>query len=54
MSTSQKITNTQFARLMLYRRPLHPELFDLQERRLDRHGDYEIESWLVVTNYSNE
>ena len=33
---------------MVYRRPLHPELFDLQARRVDRHGDYEIESWLTA------
>ncbi|MEM6459691.1 MAG: DUF2617 family protein [Planctomycetota bacterium] len=33
--------------MMLYRRPLHPELFDLQARRSDRHGEYEIESWLT-------
>jgi hypothetical protein len=27
---------------------LHPELFDLQTRRTDRHGEYEIESWLTA------
>jgi hypothetical protein len=47
MSISHKSSNTQMFRLMVYRRPLHPELFDLRTRRTDRHGDYEIESWLV-------
>lgn len=47
MSVSHKSSNTQMFRLMVYRRPLHPELFDLQTRRTDRHGEYEIESWLA-------
>lgn len=47
MSTSHKSSNTQITRLMVYRRPLHPELFDLQTRRTDRHGEYEIESWVA-------
>lgn len=51
MNLSQKITNTQFARLMLYRRPLHPELFELEERRIDRHGEYEIESWIAPATH---
>lgn len=32
---------------MVYNRPLHPELFNLQARRIDRHGDYEAESWVT-------
>jgi len=47
MSASTKSSNAQFLRMMLYRRALHPELFDLQGRRVDRHGDYEVESWLI-------
>lgn len=47
MSISHKSSNTQMFRLMVYRRPLHPELFDLQARRTDRHGGYEIETWLT-------
>jgi hypothetical protein len=31
---------------MLYRRALHPELFDLQQRRCHKHGDYEVEAWV--------
>ncbi len=33
-------------RMLVYGRALHPELFDLQARRIDRHGDYESEIWL--------
>ncbi|MCC6681181.1 MAG: DUF2617 family protein [Phycisphaeraceae bacterium] len=32
---------------MVYNRALHPELFDLQCRRTDRHGDYEVELWIT-------
>ncbi|MEM1355477.1 MAG: hypothetical protein AAGC44_08775 [Planctomycetota bacterium] len=32
---------------MIYRRALHPELFSFHARRTDRHGDYEVDSWLV-------
>jgi hypothetical protein len=47
MSVSHKLANVRMQRLMLYDRPLHPELFDLQARRTDRHGDYEVEAWLT-------
>ncbi|MEM1213012.1 MAG: DUF2617 family protein [Planctomycetota bacterium] len=47
MSLSSKSAVNAIPRLMAYRRPLHPELFDLQGRRIDRHGDYEIESWIT-------
>jgi len=46
MSVSHKSSSIQSFRLMAYNRPLHPELFDLQARRIDRHGDYEAENWL--------
>ena len=45
--SSLKSTNVQALRLMVYGRALHPELFDLQTRRTDRHGDYEVEMWLI-------
>ena len=51
MSVSHKSLNTPAFRMMLYRRPLHPELFDLQGRRTDRHGEYEIESWLTPAGH---
>ena len=49
MSVSHKSFNAQLFRLMVYRRPLHPELLDLQGRRLYRHGDgeYEAECWVA-------
>lgn len=47
MSIGHKSPNTQVLRMMIFRRALHPELFDLQARRTDRHGDYEVENWLV-------
>ena len=47
MSVSHKSQSTQFFRLMVYGRALHPELFELEARRIDRHGEYEIETWLV-------
>lgn len=48
MSISHKSSNTQVLRLMVYRRALHPELFNLQARRTDRHGEYEVESWVTA------
>lgn len=47
MSISHKSTNQCIFRLMLYRRALHPELFNLRARRTDRHGEYEVESWIT-------
>ena len=47
MSVSQKSSQLQMLRMMLYRRPLHPELFNLQTRRTVRHGGYEVEQWLI-------
>ena len=40
-------TSPQLFRLMLYKRMLHPELFDLQGRRTDTHGPYEVETWIT-------
>lgn len=47
MNIGHKSPNTQVLRMMIYRRALHPELFDLQARRTDRHGEYEAENWVV-------
>ncbi len=44
--SSNKFANAQSHRLILYRRPLHPELFNLASRRTDRHGEYECDTWL--------
>ena len=51
MTISHKSSNTQLFRLMLYRRPLHPELFDLQGRRCYRQAEYEVESWVVPAGH---
>ena len=37
----------QVPKHILYRRPLHPELFMISDRRVHRLGDYEAESWLL-------
>ncbi|MEE9403516.1 MAG: DUF2617 family protein [Algisphaera sp.] len=46
MSVIPKTLETPAFRMMLYRRALHPELFELSSRRGDRHGEYEVESWI--------
>lgn len=51
VSHSHKSANTSVFRMMLYCRPLHPELFDLKARRTDRHGEYEIESWITPSGH---
>lgn len=51
MSVGHKSSNTQVFRLMAYQRALHPELFDLQSRRLHKHGDYEAETWVVPAGH---
>ncbi|MGB0766391.1 MAG: hypothetical protein ACPGYV_01630 [Phycisphaeraceae bacterium] len=47
MTINSKSPIAQIPKLMVYKRPLHPELFHFRARRLDRHGDYEVETWLV-------
>ena len=47
MNIGHKSFNAQLFRLMVYRRALHPELLNIQRRCVDRHGDYEVESWLA-------
>ncbi len=51
MSVSSKSSNTQLFRMMLYRRALHPELFELKTRRTFAHGDYEADVWVVPTGH---
>ena len=52
MSASSKTTSAQVYRLMLYNRPMHPELFELSARRTERHGDYEVESWITSIGHT--
>ena len=51
MSLSHKSPSTQLFRLILYRRALHPELFEMEVRRTDRHGEYEVESWITKSGH---
>lgn len=51
MSIGHKSFNAQLFRLMVYRRALHPELLNLQARRLFQHGDYEAECWLAPSGH---
>lgn len=51
MSVGHKSSASQMFRMMIYGRALHPELFELQARRLDRHGDYEVESWITTSGH---
>lgn len=51
MSVSSKSASTQIFRLMVYRRALHPELFDLRNRRCHRHGEYEVETWIAPAGH---
>lgn len=46
MTLSNKSLNVQTYRLLLFQRALHPELFNIQDRRSDPHADYELESWV--------
>jgi len=51
MGVSHKSYNAQLFRLMVYQRPLHPELLNLQERQLHQHGDYEAECWIAPSGH---
>ncbi len=51
MSVSNKTTNIQMFKMIVYGRALHPELFQLQQRKLAKHGDYEVESWLLEAGH---
>jgi len=52
MSLSNKSPSTQMFRMMVYQRALHPELFKIQDRRTNRHGDYELESWIMAGGHA--
>jgi hypothetical protein len=46
-----KTSNAQVFRLMLYTRPLHPELFNLQNRRIHNQLEYEVETWVTPNGH---
>lgn len=51
MNVGHKQSNTQVFRLMVYRRALHPELFDLQGRRVSKQENYETECWMIPSGH---
>lgn len=44
---STKSAPVQSYQLILYKRALHPELFQLRDRKILRSGDFEFEAWLM-------
>ena len=51
MKTIARQLSTQSYQVVLYNRALHPELFDLRDRKVTTHGRYELESWLMPGNH---
>lgn len=47
MTAPAKSSNLQAYRHILFRRALHPELFDVRGRRSVEHGEYEFEAWIM-------
>lgn len=47
MNLQNKTTCLQTYQLFLYRRALHPDLFDLKARRALDHGQYHVEAWVT-------
>jgi hypothetical protein len=47
MNLPTRPVSLQSYQSILYRRPLHPELFSLRQRKQLRHGAYELEAWLM-------
>lgn len=41
----------QSHQIVLYSRALHPELFALKARKVVRHGEYELEAWLMPAQH---
>ncbi|MEM1166214.1 MAG: DUF2617 family protein [Planctomycetota bacterium] len=51
MSAPTKSTALHAYRLLLYRRALHPELFEVKGRRSLQHGDYRFELWVMPASH---
>jgi len=47
LTTPQKTNALQAYQVVLYDRALHPELFALKGRRVARHGQWELEAWVM-------
>lgn len=52
MNLPARPISLQTYQVILYRRALHPELFNLKGRRSIRHGAYELEAWLMPGSHS--
>lgn len=48
METSARTNSLQTYQVILYDRALHPEFFDLQDRRVERLNGYDFEAWLMA------
>lgn len=46
MSFTSKTSSLQAYHMLVYRGPLHPEFFKIENRRKLEHADYELESWI--------
>ena len=51
MNAPAKSSSLQAYRLILYRRALHPELFDVKGRRTVSHGVYDFEAWILPAGH---
>ncbi len=47
MNSTIRTNALQSYTILLYDRALHPELFQLKGRRVVRHGEFEVETWLM-------
>lgn len=47
MNSQLRISGLHTYQLLLYRKALHPELFQVKARRQIQHSAYELESWLM-------
>jgi hypothetical protein len=47
MSTVSKSSLLQSYKIVLYRRALHPEFFEIRDRSHLAHNDYELETWIM-------
>jgi hypothetical protein len=47
MSLPAKSNSLQSYQVVLYNRALHPELFPLKGRKVVKHGEYELEGWVM-------
>ena len=47
MSHTTKTAGLQAYRLILYRRAVHPELFQIKSRATVPHGEYDFEAWVM-------